>query len=150
MTGVGTSGCPDGGTGAAQPTTAAEDPVRVLLVDDARPFAELAARLLAEADPDLAVTVETTAAAALERLAASSFDCVVCDFRRPEMDGSALPRAVADRTDGVPVLVFTWADREAVEAADADGVVDGYLQKSTAVGRYGTLAERVRALVDGR
>jgi two-component system CheB/CheR fusion protein len=144
MTGAGTSGRGDAVTGVA-PSAAEDDPVRVLLVDDARPFAELAARLLAEADQGLAVTVETTAAAALERLGAASFDCVVCDFRRPELDGPALARAVAERAPEVPCLVFTWADRETVDAAAA-GVVDGYLQKSTAVGRYETLAERVRAL----
>jgi len=78
---------------------------RVLVLDDEEVVRKLIAEILVRAGYVVeAVDVE---AAALERLAAEPFDCVVTDLVMPGLSGLELLRRVREHDDGLPVVVVT-------------------------------------------
>lgn len=91
------------------------DPPRVLIVDDSvvvRRILSLAVTQL----PELArvrVDEAEDGAQALEKLAAETYDLVLCDIRMPAVDGFELLRvARSDRRLTMPIVIISTAGRE--------------------------------------
>jgi len=121
--------------------------IRVLLVDEDPDVLELTETFLEREDEDIEVLTERSGSAALEVLEGEAVDCVVSDYRMPEMDGLELHEAVTDR-EPLPFFLFTAsADRETTEAGEAAGVT-GVVQKGAGTDHYARLAERIRAAVE--
>jgi CheY-like chemotaxis protein len=78
---------------------------RVLVLDDEEVVRQLIAEILIRAG--YAVEAVDVAAAALERLAAEPFDCVVTDLVMPGLSGLELLRRVREHDDRLPVVVVT-------------------------------------------
>jgi signal transduction histidine kinase/CheY-like chemotaxis protein len=124
--------------------TASGNKARVLYVDDEPAFTELAVAFLMGIDEGLHIEPVTSAAAALERLEMNGFDCIVSDYRMPEMDGIELLRTVRESDPDIPFVLFTGRGSEEVASeAIAAGVTD-YLTKGPSQEYFNRLAERVR------
>jgi CheY-like chemotaxis protein len=111
---------------ASQAVDTGGSSLRVLVVDDSASMRELMVMLLRQAGHS-ALGAES-AAAALDRLEASTFDVVVSDLSLGEGDnGWGLARIVAERWPGVGFILATgWAPvvkREQLEAAGVDRVL---------------------------
>jgi two-component system NtrC family sensor kinase len=92
---------------------------RILVVDDDRPIAALLADVIAGEGH----TVDTAydGLAALDRLAATSYDLVITDVRMPRLDGLGLYRALRERQpDLARRVVFITGD--ALDPATRDFV----------------------------
>ena len=82
---------------------------RILIVDDEADIRDTLAEILAAAEHEV-VTV-SSAAEALERMAAEHFDVVLADIRMPEVDGRALYQEIERRwPDRVRCVVFVTGD----------------------------------------
>ncbi|MEF8840802.1 MAG: PAS domain S-box protein [Haloarculaceae archaeon] len=121
--------------------------IRVLHVDDDREFVELAELLLERESEVLSVTVETSAAAGLDRIESSSVDCVVSDYDMPGADGLEFLRAVRERDPDLPFVLFTGKGSEEIASAAVSAGVSDYLQKVTGTDQFAVLANRVENLV---
>jgi two-component system NtrC family sensor kinase len=77
---------------------------RILVVDDQPEVAELVQAVLK--DEGHAVDAVYSGRAALDRLAQTAYDLVVCDVRMPDVDGKAVFRAVAQLGSPRPVVLF--------------------------------------------
>jgi CheY-like chemotaxis protein len=121
-----------------------EDTVRVLHVDDDPSTLDLVGQYLARIDEGLVVARETDAEAALERLAAESFDCVLSDYDMPGMDGLAFLARVRARESSVPFILYTGKGSEEIAADAVSHGVDDYLRKDSGEGHYTLLANRIR------
>jgi len=111
---------------------------RLLLVDD-EPGMLFALRKVVEARGHEAV-VAATGREALERL--EGVDAVVTDHAMPEMDGTALLRAIAERDASLPVILLTahGSERLAVQAMKA-GAYD-YVTKPFDIDEMSVAIER--------
>jgi DNA-binding NtrC family response regulator len=79
--------------------------LRLLVVDDEVEFLEpLTARL---ARRDVACVTASSGEAALDALAAATFDCAVVDVKMPGMDGIELLRRIRAEHPGLPVVLLT-------------------------------------------
>jgi PAS domain S-box-containing protein len=116
---------------------------RVLHVDDDEAFLDLATTLLERAEPRLEVTAETDPTVALERVRSEAFDCVVSDYRMPELDGIELLRQIRETDASLPFILFTADGSETVASEAISAGVTDYLQKETGSERYELLANRV-------
>jgi two-component system NtrC family sensor kinase len=85
---------PDDG-GESQHAAAAPARSRILVVDDEEPIAALLSRLLGEIGHE--VVVVNSGAAALEAIAAASFDLVLSDVKMPGMSGFELHQEIKRR-----------------------------------------------------
>jgi CheY-like chemotaxis protein len=117
------------------------DSIRVLVVDEDTDVLELTATFLEREGDRITVETEETASAALER--AGAFDCIVSDFRMPEMDGVELFEAVRAEGNEIPFFVFSAvSDDETTERIKSSGVT-GLVTKGAGTDHYTELANRI-------
>jgi DNA-binding NarL/FixJ family response regulator len=120
--------------------------VRVLVVDDSELLRQGLEMLLGTVED---VEVVATAADGREALAAVNTtrpEVVLTDARMPVLDGIGLVAAMAERHPGIPVIVLTTFDDEAlVRAALAAGAV-GFLLKDSGVD---ALVGAMRSVLEG-
>jgi len=127
----------------------AEGDIRTLVVDDSEFFAEMTAETLTEEHSMDAVAVHS-GAVAFERLREEEFDCIVSDYKMPDMDGLTLLSKVREDDPSLPFILLTGrGDEETASKAIAAGVAD-YLLKLEVVEdkQYGRLANRIESVVE--
>jgi two-component system OmpR family sensor kinase len=122
-------------------------PVRVLHVDDEEQYAQLVADRL-EAAGDLSVATETTAADAIERLEAEPFDCLLTDYRMPDVDGIELARRVRQNHPDLPVVLLTGKGSEAVASEAISAGVTDYFSKDPGDQQFDLLANRIETAAE--
>ena len=123
------------------------DRIRVLLVDDDEAVSELTATYLQRVADAISPTVETNPETALERLADSTFDCIVSDYDMPQMNGLAFLDAVRDIDPDLPFVLFTGKGSEEIASEAISAGVTDYLQKETGTDQYAVLANRIENAV---
>ena len=103
----------------------ANDPIRVLCVEDSRDSRDMLKAFFGAVEPDFEVTAVETAAEAIEKDGRTPFDAYVLDIWLPGMDGVDLCRRLRDR-GRTGVIVFYSAmnvpegDRSYVLRSGAD------------------------------
>lgn len=121
-----------------------QEPIQVLSVDDDALFVDMLGDVLELEDECLSVMTATSACDGLQLLREHEVDCVVSDFDMPRMNGLEFLRAVRQREDDLPFILFTGqGDEEIASKAISAGVTD-YLQKEVGTDQYSVLAELVR------
>jgi PAS domain S-box-containing protein len=153
------------------------DRIRLLHVDDDRPFTELVGAFLEREDDRFAVETAHDVESALARLAAASdsdgdgdgdgdggnapvgadahegdgargFDCVVSDYDMPDATGVEFLERVRARYGQLPFVLYTGKGSEEVASDAIAGGVTDYLQKGTSREQYAVLANRVANAVE--
>lgn len=117
--------------------------IRVLHVEDDPEVAELTATFLEREDDRLAVESVSTAAAALDRLADGTVDCLVTDYHLPNARPSTFVTEVRDTSPGLPVVFYSGRHREDVASDLLADDATGYVQKGSGTEQYTTLATTV-------
>ena len=117
--------------------------IRVLHVDDQPNFLEMAAEFLERADDRLVVEGETSADDGLDRLAESTFDCVVSDYDMPGTDGIDFLESVRTRNEELPFILFTGKGSEEIASEAVSGGVTDYMQKEGGSDQFTVLANRI-------
>ena len=104
-------------------------PLRILLVDDDSLDRLTVRRCLLQAGVTAAVDEVTSGAEALQRLGATSPDCVVLDYYLPGEDALALVRAIRSAVE-VPVVILTGRGGEEPAVALMKAGAADYLPKA--------------------
>lgn len=131
-----------------QPATAAESIV-VLLVDDNEQWATFLAGDLETEDDGLEVVVALSANEAMVLLDdRDDIDCVVADYRMPEVDGLQLLDRIREDHPHLPFILMTGAGSEEVASTAIDAGVTDYLVKNPKVDQTSLLTRRIRAAYD--
>jgi PAS domain S-box-containing protein len=125
------------------------DQVSVLHVDDDVEQTELVSTYLERLNDDFRVVAETDVAAALDEVADRPIDCVVCDYRMPEIDGIEFLRRVREEYPNLPFILFTGEGTEAVASEAIEAGVTSYVQKGGPE-VYDQLANRIENAVTRR
>ena len=107
-------------------------PVRVMLVDDHRMFAESLARLLGE-EPDIEVVGVAGGPVEAEALAAREVpDVVLVDYALPDQDGVALTRRLKAQRPETLVVMLTGSPEDRIVLAAIEAGCSGFLTKDRA------------------
>ena len=115
--------------------------MRVLIVEDEPPVADLLSRTLREAA--WASDVVRTGAAALESLAVNEYDLAILDIGLPDMNGLDVCRQWRKRGGKTPILMLTARQGLSDRVTGLDAGADDYLAKPFDVEE---LLARLRAL----
>ncbi|MDD1713005.1 MAG: PAS domain S-box protein, partial [Methanoregulaceae archaeon] len=102
--------------------------LKVLLVDDEPDLLGLA-RIFMEKDGSIAADTCLSAKEALQKLNTTLYDAVVSDYDMPGMNGIDLLKAIRERKDSIPFIIFTGKGREEVVIEAINNGADFYLQK---------------------
>jgi len=106
-------------------------PLRLLVVDDDDVDRQAVRRYLRQTDIVLAIDEVASAAEAVDRVRATTYDCLLLDYYLPGVDGTALLQEIRAISPSLPVVIMTGQGDEdvAVELMKA-GAVD-YLMKAS-------------------
>lgn len=125
------------------------EPISILCVDDESHSADLTAVRLEQLDERFSVETLTGAQEGFDYIEDNHVDCVVSDYKMPDIDGLAFFEMVHDEHPRLPFILFTGRGSEAVaDDARSRGVTE-YLEKTT-TDRYEVLAEQVRNAIRKR
>ena len=122
--------------------------IKVLHVDDEPDFTDVAKAFIEREDDRFSVETATSAAAGLERLADTDYDCIVSDYDMPGQSGIEFLESVrADHPD-LPFVLYTGKGSEEVASDAFSAGATDYLQKGTGTDDYELLANRIRNAVE--
>ena len=116
--------------------------MRVLVVEDARPMADVLGKGLRE--EGYAVDLAYDGESGLELAEINAYDVIVLDIMLPRRDGFAVCRALREQGSSVPILMLTARDAVEDRVAGLDAGADDYLTKPFA---FKELLARVRAIL---
>jgi len=123
------------------------DRIQVVLVDDDRDFVSLASTLLESESESLEITTYTDPRAALDRIDFHEIDCIVSDYRMPEMGGIEFLEEIREDHPKLPFILFTGkGDEDIAKKAISAGVSD-YMIKDGSSEQYAISANRIENLV---
>lgn len=109
------------------------EPIRVLLVDDHRAFAD-ALQVVLNLQPDFrVVAIATTAKAAVDEAARSQPDVVLMDYHLPDENGAVATSRLKQLSPRSKVVMLTAATADDILLACIEAGVSGYLSKEQAV-----------------
>ena len=121
--------------------------VKIFHLDDEPFYLELTKDIMMAYDMDVEIETSTSPTEAMERVKASEPDCVLSDYKMPEMDGIEFTRRLRE-SSGVPVILYTHhSDEEVAEEAFQAGVND-YVRKANDAEHFIVLLKRIRNVVD--
>ncbi|GAA5263448.1 PAS domain S-box protein [Methanocalculus sp. MC3] len=126
-----------------------DDPsISLLYVDDEPALLEIGKAFL-ERSAGIRVDTQETAIDALRLLETQSYDAIVSDYQMPDMDGIVFLKALRERGDTTPFIIFTGKGREEVVIEAFDAGADFYLQKGgDPRSQFAELERKVRRAVD--
>lgn len=121
--------------------------IHVLCVDDELDSADLTALCLERIDDRLVVETAMSAEGGYEYLTKNDVDCVVSDYKMPDVDGITFFELVQEEYPELPFILFTGRGSSSVaDDARSRGVTE-YLEKDTE-NRYQVLADQIRNAVE--
>lgn len=125
------------------------EPLRVLLVDDNEQWAQFMADKLEREGESMAVTVALSANEAMFALrGADSTDCVVTDYRMPEIDGLQLLEQVRAERPALPFVLVTGEGSEDIASKAIDAGVTDYLIKNPNVDQTTQFISKITTAVE--
>ncbi len=107
--------------------------MRILLIDDDEVDRKAVRRALEESDMHIDLQEAQDARSARSLFDSSSFDCLVLDYRLPDIDGLTLARELLNNSNGptVPIVMLTGEGNETVAVEAMKSGVQDYLPKSS-------------------
>jgi CheY-like chemotaxis protein len=121
--------------------------IKVLHVDDEENQLEFIKVFITEIDPNISIDSAQSPTEALNALDAKHYDCVVCDYQMPEMDGLSLSKRIRVKCS-IPFIIYTGRGSEEVAEAAFAAEVDDYVQKEMNPTHYRILANSIRKIVE--
>jgi len=123
--------------------------INTLLVDDDRQWAQLMADDLEEHDDDFRVTPVLSANEAMTKLRDDeSINCVVADYKMPEIDGIQFLERVRAEHPRLPFLLVTSHGSEGIASEAISAGVTDYLVKNPKLEQVSLFANRIRSAVE--
>jgi PAS domain S-box-containing protein len=116
--------------------------IRVLHIDDDKEQLDMLQLFFEATDQPIDVTSTTETNEVLNLIQEKKYDCIISDYKMPEMTGIELAKKIREKTD-IPIILYTGQGSEEVaEAAFSIGVND-YVRKELQPSHYSVLAKRV-------
>jgi len=132
---------------AIQASPEPKNEIHVLHIDDQPDQLRFTKMFLESSDDELKIEDTTSAEEAMNMLKSRRYDCVVADYRMPDVDGIELAKKIRE-LHKVPLIMYTaWGSDKVAEDAFAVGV-DDYIRKELEPSHYQILAKRIRMAVE--
>lgn len=120
--------------------------LRLILVDDEESSLQITKEIMSF-DETLDIRTSCSPLEVLEWVRDSPPDCVISDFRMPEMNGIEFTRRLRE-SSGVPVILYTNQSIAEVAEEAFEAGVDDYVRKDDDARHFILLRRRVQNVVD--
>lgn len=125
-----------------------ESRMRVLHVDDEKPFLNLTRTILERIDDRFVIDSVTDTDEASERLSANQYDCIVSDYDMPGQTGISFLQSIRKQYETLPFILFTGKGGEDIASQAIANGVTGYLQKGGGTEQFKLLANRIEHAIN--
>jgi len=115
---------------------------KILHVDDDECNLEFTKLFLRGIDPELEIHNATSPHEALQLMEKEHFNCVITDYRMPNLNGIELAQKIKSRYD-IPIILFTGQGSEEVAEQAFQNGIDDYLRKESGGANFQVLYQRV-------
>ena len=102
--------------------------IRAIYVDDEPALLEVT-KVFLEMDGDIEILALDSGRKALPLILKGGYDVIVSDYQMPEMSGIDLLKALKNKGNDVPFILFTGKGREEVAMEAINNGADFYIQK---------------------
>jgi CheY-like chemotaxis protein len=121
--------------------------IEVIHLDDEPNVLTFTKMFLETMDPSIMVNSVNSYHELEEELEANNYDCIICDYKMPEINGLEVAKKIKTKR-ATPLILYTGQDNKVSrEEAFASGV-DDYIRKEIDPSHYHLLAESIRSLVE--
>jgi len=124
--------------------------IRILHVEDIQEDYILVERQLKLHSKDLQIDWAESARTALGKLAKAGYDCVLCDYQMPGMDGLQLLYKLREQGDQIPFIFLTGQGSEEIAAEALRAGADDYYTKEVGFAHYDRLINSIGRVVDAK
>lgn len=124
-----------------------EKEIFVLHVDDDPEYLELTQKFIHHKNSYIEITSESNPVQGLEKLKNNSFDCIVSDFKMPEMNGIELFKKIREKNDNIPFILFTNIKFSEIKNKPILKEVTDYIQKKGDSKQFKILTNRIEKSV---
>ena len=121
--------------------------ISVLHVDDDEQQLDMVKQFLTIIDPSIKITSESNPCSALKLLDKTQFDCIVTDYKMPEMTGLDLAIKIREHRN-VPIILYTGQGSEEVAEKAFSIGIDDYIRKEIDPSHFQLMAKRIRVSVE--
>lgn len=120
------------------------DVILVLVVDDEPHYLELTKLGLEGQGDCFDVKTASSGREALDIIHSAYFDCIICDYIMPDMNGLELCRKIRVEGYSVPFILYTCRGSEEVASQAFGAGVDGYIRKGKDLSLYTLLSNNLK------
>lgn len=125
------------------------DEVSIVHVDDDREVTSLTAEMLEQRNGAFDVRTATAGDEALRMIEERVPDCLITDYRMPDLNGLQLISMVRSEYPRLPIILFTIQDRTEIASRAFEVGATEYLRKGSDIAQYDVLANRISNVVTG-
>jgi PAS domain S-box-containing protein len=122
-----------------------ENVIHILHIDDDLDHLMVSKRYIQKYDGSLRVTSITSPQELLEKY--GSYDCILSDYKMPEINGIALAEQV-NKESTIPYILYTGQGSEEVAEAAFQVGIDDYIKKEYEHAHYQVVVRRIRMAVE--
>jgi PAS domain S-box-containing protein len=126
-------------------TRTPEKMIKILHVDDNLDHLICSKRIIERLEPRIAVTSLSTHKEVLGQI--ESYDCLILDYRMPQVDGIELATKIREISD-VPIILYTGEGSEDVASTAFEVGINDYLRKEFKDSHYQVLVKRIITAVE--
>lgn len=121
--------------------------IRALYIDDDENQLAMMKEILPSFDKQIIIESTSKPETVPLKLQQSWYDCLIVDYKMPELSGIDLIKILRKNND-IPIILYTGQGNDEVSAqAFTEGITD-YVQKEATPQHYQTLAKRIRYIVE--
>jgi CheY-like chemotaxis protein len=121
--------------------------IKVLHVDDNQDFIDLVTIRLRHLSDHISIEHAGNGLEALSAIESQEYNCVLCDYDMPEMDGFELLKNLRKRGNKTPVILLSSSANERVISSAREAGADDYCTKESDEEYFNKLLKRIREVV---
>jgi CheY-like chemotaxis protein len=121
--------------------------IRVLHVDDNQDFIDLVTIRLRDLSDQISIERAGNGFEALSAIESQEYNCVLCDYDMPEMDGFELLKNLRKRGNKTPVILLSSSANERMISSAREAGADDYCPKESDEEYFNRLLKRIREVV---
>ena len=124
--------------------------IRILHVDDRNDDLELTKQQLLRISADMQIEWAESGEQALSVLEEKKYDCILCDYQMPKMDGLQVLYTIREKGISIPFIFLTGQGSEEIAAEALRAGADDYFTKEVGLAYYNRLFNSIERVVGAR
>ena len=124
--------------------------IRILHIDDNEDERFLASMQLKKIERNIQIEWASSGREAIKKIGSEQFDCILCDFQMPVMDGLQVLHALRENEIEVPFIFLTGQGNEQLAAEALRAGADDYFTKEIGFAHYDRLVNSILRVVESK